>query len=298
MLKCQVKQICLPSGLPLALFHIGTRNKSSKYEYLKIDKHREIAYRKTSGSNLPAIVFIPGFMSKMEGIKAQGLERYCREQNRTFVRFDIEGLGKSPGDTRTVQMKHWIEDCEHVIHKLTHGPVVLVGYSMGGWLALITAIQNPSRIHSLLLISPSLNFIWKFFVLAYNEASPEGKERLDSGKVYKFSSQYLEMFMRKDFAEKSKEHEIDLTKPIATKVPTRILHGMKDGNVPYSMSLKIADMLQSDDVDVIVRKQEVHHFTDPEDLELIYSNLTQLLRRYPVVNDKLKNQNSILKNVL
>ncbi|KAG8234032.1 hypothetical protein J437_LFUL013200 [Ladona fulva] len=251
---CCLRRFILLSRFHSAFFHLG-KHCSGKYEILKIDETREIAYKKTWGSKQPTIVLVPGFMSKMEGIKAQGLERYCRDQNRTFVRFDIEGLGKSPGDPRTIQMKHWIEDCEHVLHKLTEGPVVLVGYSMGGW----------------------------------------GKARLESGKIYKFSNQHLEMFLRKDFAEKSRDHEIDLTKPIDTRVPTRILHGMKDGAVPYTSSLKIAELIQSEDVDVVLRKQELHPFSDPEDLELIYSNLTQLLRRYPVNDPRTDYRNSILK---
>ncbi|KAF4532966.1 hypothetical protein B566_EDAN000654 [Ephemera danica] len=249
---------------------------------LNISSDRKIAYRKYEGTKQPTIIFVPGFMSNMEGSNAQVIERYCREQDYSFVRFDLEGLGLSQGDKRVVEMNHWIQDCQFVLDQLTSGPVLLVGYSLGSWISLITAINNPKKIHSLVLISPSVNFVWSYFLVAYNQATPEGKARLDAGKVYKFTSDYLEMFMRKDFAEGSRKHEIDLTKEIPIKVPVRILQGMKDLTVPYTMCIKIAEQLASDDVDIVMRKQEVRGFSDPEDLELLFMVLTQLLKSHPI----------------
>ncbi|KAG8240461.1 hypothetical protein J437_LFUL010799 [Ladona fulva] len=265
---------------------LGTRNMSSVgTQFLNLSGGRQVAYRKLNGNGTPTIVFAPGFMSNMNGKKASTLHKFCSENGLPFVRFDYEGVGESPGNMEKMHLSMWMEDLKIVVDSLTNGPVLLIGSSMGGWMSILVAMQIPQRIQGMILIAPALNFFEKKYVQIYNILSPAQRKVLDRGDILILPSPYGEIFLRKDFMEKSKNQRIDLQNPIPLSMPIRLIHGVLDPDVPYQDSLTLAPLFESSDVDIILRKCGKHQMSEDEDLALLLSTIKLLLASMP--NSKL-----------
>ncbi|XP_046394246.1 palmitoyl-protein thioesterase ABHD10, mitochondrial-like isoform X2 [Ischnura elegans] len=245
--------------------------------FLNITGDRKVAYRKTNGSSSPTIVFAPGFMSNMRGRKATTLQKFCIDNDLSYVRFDYEGIGESPGDVKTLHLRNWVEDLRHVIEKLTSGPVLLVGSSLGGWMSIRVALQMPERIQGMVLIAPALNFFIEKYHLIYNGVSDDERAILDRGECLMLNGPYGEIFIRKEYSDQSQEEHVDLSKPIPLKMPIRLIHGMQDPDVPYKRSLNLISQFESDDVDFILRKCGEHQMSEETDLELILTTIKLLI---------------------
>ncbi|XP_071452938.1 palmitoyl-protein thioesterase ABHD10, mitochondrial-like [Hetaerina americana] len=253
--------------------------------FLQIQGERKVAYKKTIGPSSPTIVFAPGFMSNMSGRKATTLQKFCLDNSLSCVRFDYEGVGESPGDVKKLHLRHWMEDLKYVIEKLTSGPVLLVGSSLGGWISISVAQKIPERIWGMVLVAPALNFFVEKYHFIYNGVSPEQRAILDSGENLLLNGPYGEIFIRKEFSEQSREEHINLSKPIPLKMPIRLIHGVLDPDVPYKRSLQLAPLFESDDVDVILRKNGEHQMSEEADLALLLSTINLLIT--PITFSKL-----------
>lgn len=224
----------------------------------------EIAYHRTVGTNGPGVVFFPGFRSDMEGGKALALEAMCRAEDRPFLRFDYTGHGASSGDFEDGTIGEWTGDAVDAIGRLTEGPQVLVGSSMGGWVMLLAALARPDLAAGLVGIAPAPDFTEE---LIWKRSPPEKQRAIMEEGVWYEPSQYSDEptpFTRKLIEEG--RHHLILDKPIPLTCPVRLIHGMEDPDVPWEWSLKIAAALESADVELQFVKAGDHRLSEEHDI--------------------------------
>lgn len=232
-----------------------------------------IAYRRLAGA-APGIVFLGGFRSDMTGTKALFLEDYCRERGRAFLRFDYFGHGQSSGEFAQGTIGRWKEDAVAVIDKLTQGPQILVGSSMGGWIMLLAALARPQRAAALVGIAPAPDFtqaLWQRLTAEQREAC----ER-DGGVTLPSEYDPAGYPYSRALFEDGRRHLL-LGQPIPLACPVRLLHGMRDAAVPWRRSLELAERLASRDVVVTLVKDGEHRLSTKADLARLAATLDELL---------------------
>jgi len=251
--------------------------------YLELGDGRSIAYQSIPGQRKPTIVMIPGLHSytNMTGVKASCLLRYCDKEGFPCVTYDHECSGLSTGDATKVLFTDWVENAVTVTEKLTDGPLVLVGSSLGGWLALITALNLKDRLLGLVLEAPALNYVWPYYYRNRALLPPEARRRLDEGDPHVYTHEFGDALLKQDFAEDSRRYELDLEQKLNITCPVRIIHGLKDTEISPSQSMKLCQSLESGDVDLIYRKSSGHQLESPPDLELLLITLDRLLKSNP-----------------
>ncbi|WP_193186583.1 alpha/beta hydrolase [Nisaea sediminum] len=232
-----------------------------------------LAYHKLDGLG-PTIVFLGGFMSDMTGTKAMALEELARARGQAFLRLDYQGHGRSSGKFEDGSIGLWLSDALYLIDSVTEGPLVLVGSSMGGWIMLLTALQRPERIAGLVGIAPAPDFtedlMWAGF-------SDEIRQTLERDGVYYEPSEYSDepYTITMKLIEDGRNHLLMReTMPIAT--PVRLLHGMRDESVPYELSLKIADNVASEDVQIRFVKDGDHRLSTDRDIAILKDTVAAL----------------------
>lgn len=231
-----------------------------------------LAYRLHEGRG-PAMVFLPGYLSDMSGSKALALDAWAAEQGRTFLRFDYAGCGESGGALVDQTLDSWRDDALLMIDRLTAGPVVLIGSSMGGWLMLLAALARPQRIAGLIGIAAAPDFTdW-----GYSEA--QKLEILSSGRLEQASDYGPEPSIITKALWQSGEANRLLHGPIAVDCPVRLLHGQRDGDVPWHHSTHLASLIRSDDVQVTLVKDGDHRLSRAEDIDLLLRTVSNLAER-------------------
>jgi pimeloyl-ACP methyl ester carboxylesterase len=235
--------------------------------------HDRLAWARLDGAQ-PGIVFLPGFRSDMQGSKAVALRDHCAARGRAFLRFDYSGHGESEGRFEDGTIGQWAADAIAVFDALTEGPQVLVGSSMGGWIALLLARARPERVAALVGIAPAPDFTGKLMWPAFGEA--ERAEIMQRGVLH-LPSQYGEPTpVTRALIEDGGRHNL-LDAPIPLRCPVRILHGMRDPDVPWQHALRLVEALESEDVRLHLIKDGDHRLSRPEDLALLAETLDQLL---------------------
>ncbi len=206
-----------------------------------------IAYHRTAGS-APGIVFLGGFMSDMTGGKALSLESLARARGQAFLRFDYQGHGASTGRFEDGTIGSWTADAVAALDHLTEGPQVLVGSSMGGWIMLLAALARPQRVAGLLGIAAAPDFTEDLMWNAYPE---EVRDTLRREGVYREPSEYSDepYAITMGLIEEGRQHLL-LREPIPIGCPVRLIHGMADPDVPWQTSIRLAERLESADVEV------------------------------------------------
>lgn len=243
-------------------------------QFLARDDGERIAYRRLPGKE-PGIVFLGGFMSDMTGTKATALEAFCKARGQAFLRFDYFGHGASTGAFRDGTIGRWRDDALAVIDRLTEGEQILVGSSMGGWIMLLAALARPERVAALVGIAPAPDFtedlLWPSF-------SPEEQRRLLAEGAITIASQYdpRGYIVSRRLIEEGRNHLL-LSRTIDIACPVRLLHGMKDEDVPWKTSLRLAERLVSEDVRVTLVKNGDHRLSTEADLALLQRTLEELL---------------------
>jgi len=251
---------------------------------LEVAEGRNIAYQTIPGQRRPTVVMVPGLHSytHMHGNKASCLLRYCDMNDLPCVVYDHECSGDSVGNVKDVTFTSWVEDALSVIDRLTEGPVVLVGSSLGGWLSIIAARQIPERLHGMVLFSPALNYVWPYYHRHKSTLPPSVKERLEAGDIHVHTHEFGNALLKEDFAADSRRYEIDLEKELDITCPVRIIHGLEDTEIDPEQSLQLCKSLVSDDVDLIYRKSSEHQLESPPDLELFLITLDRMIKDNPV----------------
>jgi len=211
----------------------------------------------------------------MTGTKALALESYARQRGQAFLRFDYQGHGQSSGRFEDGNIGRWAADAVAALDALTAGPQVLVGSSMGGWIMLLAALARSERVAALVGIAAAPDFtedlMWRRF-------SAEVRAAIEREGVYHLPSDYSESPypITKHLIEEGRRHLL-LQGPIPLRCPVRLLQGQSDPDVPWQTALRLAEKLESDDLEVTLVKAGDHRLSEPRDLARLEATLDRLI---------------------
>lgn len=249
---------------------IGMIDCMAQLQFHDLPDGRRIAFRHAAGRG-PLIVFLPGYMSDMEGSKATAILARAEAEGRACLLLDYSGCGQSPGEFRDGTLTRWCEEVLALIDRATSGPVVLVGSSMGGWLALLAGLALGERLAGLVGIAAAPDFsAWGY--------SDEQKARLAAGEsVFEDNPYGPEPTPTHARFWADAQRRLLLEREIAIECPVRLVHGQRDREVPSEISLRLAERLGSDDVQVTLVKTGEHRMSRNGDIALILRQVWSLL---------------------
>jgi len=233
-----------------------------------------IAYRVTQGRG-PVTVFLGGFRSDMSGTKAVALENWAQATGRAYIRFDYQGHGLSRGAAwADCTIGLWLDDALAVMDRIADGPVLLVGSSMGGWIAHLAAMARPDRVAGLVTVAAAPDFTER---LIWDRLSPDVREvMLRDGSFVRPSAYDPDGYrITARLVEEGRRHLI-LGRPIPVTCPVRLLHGQQDADVPWQLSLDLARDLVSSDVRVTLVKDGDHRLSRDGDIALLRRTVDDL----------------------
>ena len=239
---------------------------------------RRIAVRARSGGP-PGLFWLGGFNSDMQGTKALALDGWAAEHQRACVRFDYSGHGESGGAFIDGTIGRWLEEGVAVFEQFCTGPQVVIGSSMGGWMALLLARemarrpQNRASLAGLVLIAPAPDFteelMWKGF-------SPEARNEIETKGVWLRPSLYGEPYpITRALIEEGRNHLL-LGGAIDVGCPVRILQGAQDPDVPWRHAFALADRLPSDDVVLTMVRDGDHRLSRPQDIARMIAAVAEI----------------------
>ncbi len=241
----------------------------AEIEYLDVSG-RSIAYRLRPG-NVPTLVFLPGYASDMEGTKAVALDGFAADRGVSMLRLGYSGTGSSGGCFEDGTLALWLEEAVAAIDRLIDGPLILVGSSMGGWIALHLALLRRERIRALVGIAAAPDFTeWGFTDEQKAALARDG--RLEEPNPY---GPDPSIFTR-DFWQ-SGQHLRLLDEDIAITCPVRLIHGELDQEVPVDIAFRLMRQLRSSDVQLNVLKGGGHRLSDAHEIRAILGTIAALL---------------------
>ena len=243
------------------------------------DDGQKLAFSQVNGDknikNLPGVVFLSGLKSDKEGTKAIFLSQWAEKNNRDFLRFDYRGHGASSGTFEETSISDWLEDTKSIVLSRTSGPQILVGSSLGGWIALLFAKLYPQKVAGIIGIAAAPDFTAKYTT---NNLTQDQRQELKTTGKLSFDSEYFEepLVITQKLIEDGNQHLI-LTKKQCIDCPVRLFHGSLDEDVPLSTSINILKSLSSVDIQLQIIKGIDHRFSTAECLELIKETVDRLL---------------------
>lgn len=243
--------------------------------YLETENGRWIAYHRTEGVG-PGVVFLGGFNSDMGGTKAVYLEDWAKSQGRAFLRFDYSGHGESSGAFTDGAIGDWAEDAVAAINRLTTGPQIIVGSSMGGWICAIITQIFPEKVAGIVGIAAAPDFTEDSMWANFDE-----KQRADLEKMGQVAlpSDYGEPYIiTKRLIEDGRQNLV-LRKPLNFPFPARFLQGTADADVEQSVALNLLEHATGDDIQLTLVKDADHRFSKPDCLNFITDAIKEVLAR-------------------
>jgi pimeloyl-ACP methyl ester carboxylesterase len=233
----------------------------------------DLAYRHIAGRG-PLIVFLPGYMSDMTGSKAQALADWALAKGRSLLRLDYSGCGASGGDFLAGSIGRWVDDARAIIdHVAPAERLLLVGSSMGGWIALRLGLALGNRLAGLVGIAAAPDFTqWGLAISAADRAAlaTQGWFTRPSDfdpAGYRYSNALIA----------DAPAQLLLGGPIAITAPVRLLHGQRDDAVPWRLALDIAERVRSDDVQLHFSKDGDHRLSRPQNIAVLLATVASLL---------------------
>jgi pimeloyl-ACP methyl ester carboxylesterase len=230
---------------------------------------RRIAVASRAGKT-PGIVWLGGFRSDMAGSKAEALAEWAASDRRACTRFDYSGHGQSGGRFEHGTISRWLEEAEAVFDAFTRGPQVLVGSSMGGWIALLLAKRlgergDRERLAGMVLIAPAVDMTKD---LMWDEMSPAEKRTVRRNGFLAEPSAYSDEpdVITLGLIDDGKKHLFG-DHPIETGCPVHVIQGMQDPDVPWSHATKLMERLPFDDAVLTLVRDGDHRLSRPEDIE-------------------------------
>lgn len=222
----------------------------------------------------PTVVWLGGFRSDMTGSKAEAVAASGRAHGRKVVRFDYSGHGASGGDFEAGRIGRWLDEARAVVAAEAGDDFILVGSSMGGWMALLLARERPAGLRGLVLVAPAPDFTEKLF---YPALPAEARARVDAGETIDIPGEYgsPDYRLAADFFRDGARHNL-LDAPLRLGVPVIILQGMADTSVPHTHARRIVDRLVDDDVVLTLVKDGDHRLSRPADIDLLLDAVSRL----------------------
>ena len=244
-------------------------------------KRRRIAYRWAEAGGAPALLWLPGFLSDMDSTKALALAEWARGQRLPMLRFDYSGHGRSDGDLLQASVGDWLEEASAMLGLAAKRRVILVGSSMGGWVALLLARRLAQegaleQLGGLVLIAPAWDMTER---LMWHRMSDEIKATIARDGVYYEPSLYGDPYpITQHLIEEGRQHLIgeDL---LCLDLPVRILQGMSDPDVPWGHALDLVDLFCCDDVELTLIKDGDHRQSREQDLHRLEATVAALVSR-------------------
>ena len=241
-------------------------------EFLTTPQGRRIAHHHSEGVG-PGVVFLGGFKSDMTGTKAVHLQAWAEATGRAFLRFDYSGHGQSSGDFLDGCIGDWAEDAMAAIAALTTGPQILVGSSMGGWIALLVARAMPERVAGLVGIAAAPDFTEDLMWAQFTDAE---RAVLATGRVEQPSDYSEEPYVITQKLIEDGRKRLVLRHALPLPFPVRLLQGTADVDVPPAVALRLMDHADSPDLRLVLVKGADHRFSTPECLDLITASIAEI----------------------
>ena len=240
------------------------------HQFFDTPHKRRLAYNLSTGRG-PGIVFLGGFMSDKEGTKATHLEKWAQNTGRSFLRFDYSGHGASSGQFSDGCISDWAADAVDIISAQTTGPQILVGSSMGAWIALLIARDDPKRVAGLVTVAGAPDFtedrVWA-------SLDADQKARIQAQGHLLLPSRYSDDPYRYTLKliEDGRQNLV-LRDKLDLPMPTRLLHGTNDKDVDQSFSIRLSQHATGDDIKLTLVDGADHRFSSPDCLSLIQQSI-------------------------
>lgn len=241
----------------------------------------EIALRYRSGNNAPGLIWLGGYCSDMLGGKAQHLDQWAQDHHHAMLRFDYSGHGVSGGEFKDGTISLWLEQSLAVYRAFAKGPQILIGSSMGGWLALRLTqelIKQGEQPAGLILLAPAPDFTQMLVEPALTDAQ---KNQLATQGYCEEPSEYSPepYIYTKKLLDDGRDNQV-LTGIIETGCPVHILQGMEDPDVPYQHALRLVEHLPVDNVTLTLIRDGDHRLSRPQDLDLLTRTVETMVRDF------------------
>lgn len=242
------------------------------------DNNRFIAYNihKSTKKNAPSVVFLHGLMSSMEGSKALFFMSYCKQHDYNIIIFDNYGHGKSSGNFLEETIGSWLGGLELVLTKLVKQPIILIGSSVGAWLAILAALRTPEKISGLMCLAPAVDFTERLIWQNLNDSKRKQIQEekwieiggCNSNSKYPISYQLI---------DEARSHLLLNSFSIALDKPVHLIHGMLDIDVPHTLSTGLAEKISSNTVVIKLIKDGDHQLARQSDFAMMASSLEELI---------------------
>jgi pimeloyl-ACP methyl ester carboxylesterase len=262
----------------------GIQHQPLAYHYYNPNETDDVKASSTKSTPLqrPVVLFCVGYRSSMSGIKALALEDHCKEKGIPYCRFDYRGHGESSRDDfLDLTLSDWIRDAESMLTNILftqHEKVILVGSSMGAWIAFHLALMYPERIIGILCLASAVDFTQDVYLTATDEQKCDWQT---TGIAYLPSQYQTEPYpMTQNLIRDAQEKWLLMDKgdPIPIKCPVRLLHGQNDDDISWEKSLRLAELLESKDVVLTLIKAGDHRLSKPGDLKRMLAALDDLIQ--------------------
>lgn len=240
-------------------------------DFLKRPGKPDLAYlhshpgKKDAGG--PAVIFLGGYRSDMQGTKATYFEQQCQARGQAYTRFDYSGHGQSGGRFEDGTIGAWTEDTLDIFDHFIREPAVLVGSSMGGWIALLVALKRSALIRGVVGLAAAPDFTEQMYE---ERLSAQERQELEKKGYFSIPNDYSDepYVFTKKLHDEAKNHLL-LKKGRPVNFSLRLIQGMKDKEVPWQTAAKIQNAFQAEDSDIILIEDGDHRLSRPQDLELI-----------------------------
>lgn len=249
--------------------------------FLELPNNKKIAYVLSEGK-LPCVIFMGGFKSDMTGTKATALEANCKARGQMFIRFDYTGHGQSSGKFIDGTIGDWKDDALAVIDRLGERKNILVGSSMGAWIALLCARERPEKLAGFVGVASAPDFTEK---LIWEKLSSEQQEKMQREGVYHAPSCYGEepYPITMQLIEEARTHLL-LEKNIRLDVPVRLLHGTADADVPQQISETLLQRISSKNKILTLIEGGDHRLSEPQHLDMMCNAVKTLCQSQKILH--------------
>jgi pimeloyl-ACP methyl ester carboxylesterase len=232
-----------------------------------------VAYERHPG-RAPEVVFLGGFASDMTGTKALRLEAHWRARGQAFTRFDYRGHGRSSGTFEAGTIGAWADDAIAIVDRVVEGSAVLVGSSMGGWIMLLVALARPERVKGLIGVAAAPDFTER---LLRPELTAAERLQLEREGVVRRPSAYGDPLpITQQLLDEGREHLL-LGEAIPIGCPVHLLHGQADPDVPWRLSLELAQAVESREVTLELVKDGDHRLSREADLRRLTAAVDRMI---------------------